>query len=312
MAPAREVPGPPGTTRPRRFRPQLHYELLVCGLRGHELIGTDVRELTPDDRLAAREEDGLRWYRCLRCDSWLPLPPPTAPTRDRMPPRDAIELPLRGKPLRDKIVLRVIAVDRAIHFVILAALAIAVFLIAAHEHELRARFYRVLADVQGGIAGGPLQPSHSGLSGKLDELFSLDRGTLQLVGVGLAGYAVLEGAEAVGLWYQRRWAEYLTFVATTLLLPLEVYELASGASWFKVVALIVNVAVVVYLLVAKRLFGLRGGAAADRAESERDIGWASLERTAPDSARSRERVGERGTPVAEHGVAVRDENRVDR
>jgi hypothetical protein len=44
---------PPGTTKPRRFRPTCHYELLVCGLVGHELVGTDAAELRPQDALAA-------------------------------------------------------------------------------------------------------------------------------------------------------------------------------------------------------------------------------------------------------------------
>jgi uncharacterized membrane protein (DUF2068 family) len=272
---------PPGTARPKRFRPQLHYELLVCGARGHELLGTDVRELGPADAIVARADGGLRWYRCLRCDSWLPLPAPSSPSREHIPAREEVRLPLRGKPLRDKIVLRVIAIDRAFHFLILSALAVAVFLVASHEAQLRADFYRVLTDIQSGVAGGPLQTSHKGVVGRLDELFSLDKGTLHLVGAGLAAFAVLEAAEAVGLWFQRRWAEYLTFVATTLLLPIEVYELTARVSWFKVTALLINLAIVVYLLAAKRLFGLRGGTEADRAERERDIGWHALERTAP-------------------------------
>ena len=45
-----------------------------------------------------------------------------------------------------------------------------------------------------------------------------------------------------------------------------------------VYALIINLAVVVYLLRAKRLFGLRGGGAAERTERERDLGWAAVER----------------------------------
>ena len=91
----------------------------------------------------------------------------------------------------------------------------------------------------------------------------------------------LEGAEAVGLWFMKRWAEYLTFVATTALLPLEIWELTRRISPFKIVALVVNLAIVIYLLLAKRLFGLRGGAEAERAERERDTGWEALERTAP-------------------------------
>ena len=37
--------------KPRRFRPRLHWELIVCGWRGHELVGTEARELRPQDRL---------------------------------------------------------------------------------------------------------------------------------------------------------------------------------------------------------------------------------------------------------------------
>ncbi len=272
---------PPGTTKPSRFLPTLHYELLVCGLRGHALLGTDVAEVTEADELVVRDDGDLRWHRCVRCDSWLPLDPPANPTRRRMPPREQIALPPRGKALRDKIVLRVIAVDRAFHFLILAVLAVAVFLIASHQQQLRQDFYRVLADIQGGVGGGPLQTEHRGLVGRLDELFSLNQGTLELVGAGLAGLAVIEGVEAVGLWYQRRWAEYLTFIVTTALIPLEVYELAATASWFKVVALIVNLGIVIYLLVAKRLFGIRGGYAVEVAEREHSSGWDALERTAP-------------------------------
>ena len=275
------APSPPGTARPSRFLPTLHYELLVCGLRGHALLGTDVAEITEADRLVVRDEGGLRWYRCVRCDSWLPLEPPSDPPRRSMPPREEIELPPRGKALRDKIVLRAIAVDRAFHFLVLGVLAVAVFLIASHEQQLRQDFYRVLADVQGGVGGGPLQADHRGLVGRLDELFSLSKGTLELVGVGLAGLALIEGVEAVGLWYQRRWAEYLTFVVTTALIPLEIYELTATASWFKVVALIVNLAIVAYLLVAKRLFGIRGGYAVELSERRHSTGWEALERTAP-------------------------------
>ena len=84
----------------------------------------------------------------------------------------------------------------------------------------------------------------------------------------------------------KRWAEYLTFVATGAFLPYEVWELTKSVSPFKIVALIVNVAIAVYLLLAKRLFGLRGGGAAEERERERDTGWEALERTAPSAERS--------------------------
>jgi len=275
-------PRPPGTVRPQRFRPRLHYELLVCGWRGHALVGTDAAELRPQDSIFARELEASRWYRCLRCDSWLPLGEPATAARRHPPERDEIRLPLRGKALRDKIVLRVIAVDRAFHFLLLGLLAIAIFLFTAHQVELRDTFYRIVADLQHGAGGAPVQAGHVGVLHDLDRLFSLRAGTLHVVGLVVAAYAALEGVEAVGLWFQRRWAEYLTFIATTALLPLEIFELTRTVSPLKVIALIVNVAVVVYLLRAKRLFGFRGGAAAERAERERDIGWSALERTAPE------------------------------
>jgi uncharacterized membrane protein (DUF2068 family) len=269
---------PPGTERPKRFRPQFHWELLACGVSGHELLGLDVAHVRPEDAVVLREEHGVRWHRCVRCDSWLPLPPPANPTRETLPARSEIELPRRGKALRDRVVLRVIAIDRALHFVVLALLAVAVFLFAGHELRLRKFFYRLVDAVQGTSSG----PHHAhGLLGDVEHLLTLRSSTLYAVAGFAAAYAILEGVEAVGLWYQRRWAEYLTFIATTIFLPYEVYELTKSVSPFKVIAFVINIAIAVYLLFAKRLFGLRGGAAAEERERERDTGWEALERTAP-------------------------------
>jgi uncharacterized membrane protein (DUF2068 family) len=266
---------------PSRFRPRFHYELIVCGLRGHELIGVDARELREQDRAVARVVDGVRWHRCLRCDSWLPIPAPGAPARDVPPERAEIELPPRGKPLRDKIVLRLIAINRALHFVVLGAIAIAIFVFASHRDALRGKAYRVIVDLQTG-ADGSRAPTH-GLLHEIERSFSLQTGTIKLVGLVFAVYAAIEGIEAFGLWYQRRWAEYLTFIVTTSLLPLEIYELAHRFTPFKILAFVINVAVVAYLLLAKRLFGLRGGVAAEERERAADVGWEALERTAPEA-----------------------------
>jgi uncharacterized membrane protein (DUF2068 family) len=271
---------PPGIEQPKRFRPKFHYELIVCGLSGHELVGLDAAELRPEDAVVAREgSNDLRWYRCLRCDSWLPLERPTAPARQLPPERDQIELPLRGKALRDKIILRLIAIDRAIHFVVLAVLAVVILLFAKNAAHLRQPVYKALADLESGL-GGPARKH--GVINEIRHLFSLQRGTLTKIGLVVAAYAVLEGLEAVGLWLQKRWAEYLTFIATTALIPLEVYEIATKGSPLKVLTLIINVAVVAYLLWAKRLFGIRGGARAEEEERERDLGWDALQRATPD------------------------------
>jgi len=272
---------PPGTQSPRHPSWHPNWELLVCGVRGHELAGADAAELRLGDAILAREDaTGTRWHRCLRCDSWLALSLPEHPACPHPPERSEIELPLRGKPLCDKIVLRLIAIDRAFHFVVLGAFGLLVLVFAADRGTLRATFYKVMADLQGGVASEQAHATH-GLWHELGNAFTTSSSHLHLLGGVLLAYGAVEGVEAVGLWYQQRWAEYLTFLVTTSLLPLEVYEIVHHPTPFKVLAFVVNVAIVVYLLLAKRLFGLRGGAAAAKAESERDQGWEALERSAP-------------------------------
>jgi uncharacterized membrane protein (DUF2068 family) len=270
----------PGTERPRRYLPKLRYELIGCGLHGHELLGTDAAELRGGDQLFARDSGGVRWYRCLRCDSWVVLSPPSQPARRYPPSREEVTLPLRGRPLRDRYVLRLIAIDRVLHFLVLSSLAAAVFLFADHKAALNADFTRILHDLQGGL-GGPMATSRRGIVHDLERLFAVSITNLYLVGVAIAAYAALEGVEAIGLWLGRRWAEYLTFVATVVFVPYEIYELTKSVTALKVLTLVINLAIVVYLLFSKRLFGLRGGGRAERAEYDADVGWPAIERATP-------------------------------
>jgi uncharacterized membrane protein (DUF2068 family) len=278
-------PPPPGTHPRPRPRRRIDWELVVCGFRGHVLVGLDAAEVRPQDALVLRSQGHLRWHRCLRCDSWVALAPPERPLAQHPPDRDQIVVPLRGKALRDRVVLRLIALDRAFHFLVLVLLGIAVLAFAGNEASLRDAYYRILTDLQGGVAGGPVQTSgHVGFLHELDRLFSLRSGTLREVGAGLLGLAVLEGIEAVGLWFAKRWAEYLTFVVTTLLLPVEIYEIIHRRSALKIIGFLINVAVVIYLLYAKRLFGLRGGGAADEEARAHDMSWETIARATPSEA----------------------------
>jgi uncharacterized membrane protein (DUF2068 family) len=273
---------PPGSHPPPRPRRRVDWELVACGVRGHVLAGLTAARVAPPDSVLVREAGGHRWHRCLRCDSWVALPPPLDPSRETVERREELELPLRGKGLRDRVVLRVIAVDRAVHFLVLMLLGIGVLAFAGDEHSLRGAYYRILTAIQGGVAGGPVQTSgHVGILHELDRLFTLRSGTLREVAIGLIAFGLLEGVEAVGLWRGRRWAEYLTFIATTLLLPLEIYELLHRQSVLKIIGFLINVAVVVYLIYAKRLFGVRGGGAVDEAERTRDTSWEAVQRATP-------------------------------
>ncbi|HEY8634977.1 MAG TPA: DUF2127 domain-containing protein [Candidatus Dormibacteraeota bacterium] len=75
-----------------------------------------------------------------------------------------------------------------------------------------------------------------------------------LLAIAAIVYALLEGTEGVGLAMRRRWAEYLTVIATGILIPYEAYEVVHKVTLFKVGALLLNVAVVGYLAYRKRLF----------------------------------------------------------
>ncbi|HLN07317.1 MAG TPA: DUF2127 domain-containing protein [Acidimicrobiales bacterium] len=271
----------PGTERTRRFRPKLRWELIGCGLHGHELVGTDAAEVRPEDHLVAREADGLRWYRCLRCDSWLPLAPPTSAPSRYLPARDEISLPLRGRPLRDRYVLRLIAVDRVVHFLVLGGLAVGIILFAHDKKGLRGLYTRLLNALQTAVGGPSISSSHNALVRDINHLFSYSSGELYLGGIAIGAYAAINAIEAVGLWSARRWAEYLTLVEVTLLLPLEIYELSLKVSTLKILTLVLNLLVVAYLLWAHHLLGVRGGGRVEKEEYERDTGWGPLERATP-------------------------------
>jgi uncharacterized membrane protein (DUF2068 family) len=77
---------------------------------------------------------------------------------------------------------------------------------------------------------------------------------VNVLAIAAIAYALLEGTEGVGLAMRRRWAEYLTVIATGILIPYEAYEVVHHVTLFKVGALALNLAVVGYLAYRKRLF----------------------------------------------------------
>jgi len=103
--------------------------------------------------------------------------------------------------------------------------------------------------------------SRDWLGSVLHRLLRVDSHTLTILLATATVYCVIEGVEAVGLWHERRWAEYLTAVATVGFLPFEIHELIDRVTVFRVLALAVNLAILAWLLWNKHLFGLRGGEA---------------------------------------------------
>jgi uncharacterized membrane protein (DUF2068 family) len=255
---------------PRRW----HSETWVCSLRGHVAPAARAARLRPeDDNLGEDLPDGTRVVRCLRCDLWLRVEPPgTGAAYEVIPPLDQIDLPLRGKPLESRIVLRLIAVERGLHVLVFGTLAVVAFLL-----ELKLPAVQDLADglldgLRNVLDQSARGASHDFFTRELERVADLQAGSLVAVGLVSAGYAALESVEMVGLWMGKRWAEYLTVVATVALVPFELYELAEGVSALKVAALVLNLAILVWLVYAKRLFGVRGGTKA----LEEHVDWAAV------------------------------------
>lgn len=255
---------------PRRW----HNETWICSIRGHVAPAAGASRLRPSDAaIGAEEGDGTRLSRCLRCDLWMraPVPGPDQAVYEVVPPLAELDLPRRGKPLEDAILLRLIAVDRAIHGLLFTVLAIALLLVKLELGSIKS-WARSLLDAINGTVDNTARGGHLRLSRELERVLGLKGSELTVLLIMAVIYAVVESVEAVGLWRERRWAEYLTVVATAGFLPFEIRELADRVTILRLITLAVNVAILMYLVWSKRLFGVRGGSAA----LESQIDWEAI------------------------------------
>jgi uncharacterized membrane protein (DUF2068 family) len=83
------------------------------------------------------------------------------------------------------------------------------------------------------------------LLGKLQLIHAKELKELSALGV---AYAALFLTEGTGLLFRKRWAEWLTIIATSSLMPFEVYELIKKFTVVRLVVLVINAAVVLYLI----------------------------------------------------------------
>jgi uncharacterized membrane protein (DUF2068 family) len=93
-----------------------------------------------------------------------------------------------------------------------------------------------------------LNPNSNGIEKIIHKLQAISAHRYAVFGVIALAYGVLEAVEGYGLWRRRRWAEYLTVVATSLLFVPEIWEIAHRATPLKVGALLANIAIVAYLI----------------------------------------------------------------
>ena len=82
----------------------------------------------------------------------------------------------------------------------------------------------------------------------LNKVDLIDMHRLKLISLGTFAYSVVALTEGVGLVLEKVWAEYLTLTLTISFLPWELYELARRPNWFRLSLLLINLAVLAYLV----------------------------------------------------------------
>ncbi len=61
-------------------------------------------------------------------------------------------------------------------------------------------------------------------------------------------YAALFLTEGLGLWFYKKWAEWMTILLTSSLLPVEIWEISKHPNGWKAAVLVVNLGLVGYLI----------------------------------------------------------------
>jgi uncharacterized membrane protein (DUF2068 family) len=142
-------------------------------------------------------------------------------------------------PKRSRVIIRLIAAERFLRGIVLFAAGI--YLVTHVGSDLGRVADRAMRALE-------LDPRRHFLRKLIDKLHHLHAETVLITGIAAIGYGVLETVEGVGLWLDELWAEYLTVIATSLLIPFEVYELIRKPSIWKAAGILVNLLIVAYLV----------------------------------------------------------------
>lgn len=116
-------------------------------------------------------------------------------------------------------------------------------------------------------------PENAWIHATIARLSGLSEASLEEIGAGFLLYGVLYTIEGVGLLLQKRWAESLVVVTTSLLIPWEVVEVIRKPNRLRIVVLLVNLAIVAYLagtLVIERRRRQRMGPGITRADGNQE------------------------------------------
>jgi uncharacterized membrane protein (DUF2068 family) len=226
------------------------WSTLSCGRNGHLTFAPDEPELRA--QMSATSLQGQAWQ-CMRCGSFVTGEPSLSG-----PAAHAPVVP-RGHEIRSKLILRLFAIERFIRAVVAAAAAYALWHYRHSQYSVEKTLDRKLPLVTDLFRQLGFNINNSKFVGLLHRALTLNTGTLVLIAAGLALYAVIELVEGTGLWLARRWGEYFAFIATSLGLPIEIYDLSRKITVTAFVLFALNLVLVLYLVLTKRLFGVRGG-----------------------------------------------------
>ena len=98
------------------------------------------------------------------------------------------------------------------------------------------------------IAMSGLDPGNRWVERGIEKVANLTPAKVKGLGIVSFIYAGLFLTEGVGLWLMKRWAEWFTIIITSSLVPAEIYELYRHPTASKILVLIINIVVVIYLL----------------------------------------------------------------
>jgi len=98
----------------------------------------------------------------------------------------------------------------------------------------------------------PFHQGHRFAVEMVDKLLGFGPRKFLAIGTVACIYATVFIVEGWGLWREKRWAEYLTVIVTASLIPFEVWEIFQHFTWLKIFALVLNVAIVWYLIYVLR------------------------------------------------------------
>jgi uncharacterized membrane protein (DUF2068 family) len=93
-----------------------------------------------------------------------------------------------------------------------------------------------------------LDPNNQFIDAALEKASHITPDKIKELGLGSIIYAGLFLTEGIGLWLEKRWAEWLTVIITGSLIPIEVYEIHRHPSAVKIAVLLINIAIVGYLV----------------------------------------------------------------